>query len=77
MKLREHIRILQLLENHASSKAGMRFILSLEEKLLLGKDKKKFTRQYSNQLIQDISPELIKAARMGREFNDFIIGKGK
>lgn len=75
MELRKHIRSLQLLENQASEKAGMRFILSLNEKFLLGKDGKKFIKQYSKQLIQDISPELIKAAKMGREFNYMIIGK--
>ncbi len=73
--LREHIRKLQLLENEASSKAGMRFLLSLDEKLLLGSNRKKFIKKYGEQLIQDIFPELIKAAKMGREFNDRIIGK--
>jgi len=70
--LRKHIRKLQIMENEASEKAGMRFILSLNEKQLLGKDRKKFIKRYIGNLIQDIFPEVIKAAKMGREFNDRI-----
>lgn len=70
--LRQHIRKLQIIENEASEKAGMRFLLSLNEKQLLGKDRKKFIKKYIENLIQDILPEIIKAAKMGREFNDRI-----
>ena len=70
--LRQHVRKLQILENEASEKAGMRFLLSLNEKLLLGKERKKFIKKYTEDLIQDILPELIKAGKMGREFNDRI-----
>jgi len=70
--LRQHVRKLQILENEASEKAGMRFLLSLNEKLLLGKERKKFIKKYTEDLIQDILPELIKAGKMGRELNDRI-----
>ena len=69
--LRRHMRNLELLENRAAEKAGMRFLL-LEENVLMGKDSREYVKQYINRLLSDIGPELLEAAKMGIRLNERI-----
>jgi len=64
--LRAHVRELQILENKAAEKAGMRFLM-IDEVKLLGKGGEKYARRYIEQLQQDIAPEILEAAKLGKE----------
>ena len=72
MNLREHVREVQLLENKAADKAGMRFQLSLDEKALLGKGYMKYIRKYIRLLEADIAKEVLKSAKLGKELFNVI-----
>lgn len=72
--LRSHVRELQLLENKAAEKAGMRFLISMDERKLLGNKGRSFIRKYIETLSMDIAPEILQAAKMGRELNEEVIG---
>jgi len=71
--LRQHVREVQILENKAAEKAGMRFLLSMDERKLLDKKNKAFIDDYTETLLDDISPELIKAAKIGKELHKEVI----
>jgi len=64
--LRQHIRQLQFTENLAAEKAGMRFLL-LEDEKLLGSRSKSYIRFYTDKLLEDITPEAVQAVKMGKE----------
>jgi len=68
MNLRSHVRELQLLENSAAEKVGMRFML-LKERKLFGKDSRKEINKFLRLVAIDIFPEMIKAAKMGKALN--------
>lgn len=68
MNLREHVRELQMLENKTAEKSGMRFML-LDEKKLFGKDAQSEIAKFIRLISVDIFPEMIKAAKMGKELN--------
>jgi len=68
MNLRSHVRELQLLENSAAEKVGMRFML-LKERKLFGKDSRKEINKFLRLVAVDIFPEMIKAAKMGKALN--------
>jgi hypothetical protein len=74
MKLRESVREVQLLENKAAQKAGLRFLL-LEEDKLFGKGGKDYAVKYVAQLIDDLSPEILQAPRIGLELAADVMGK--
>jgi len=74
MKLRESVREVQLLENKAAQKAGLRFLL-LEEDKLFGKGGKDYAAKYVGQLINDLSPEILRAPRIGLELAADVMGK--
>lgn len=73
--LRQHIRKIQLLENKAAEKAGMRFLLSMDEMKLMKRDNREFRSKYNKLLIDDISPEVVEAAKLGKILNEEITGK--
>jgi hypothetical protein len=73
MKLRSTIREVQQLENDAAEKAGMRFLL-LEDDRLFGKDSRKYISEYIGRLLEDIRPEIIQAAQIGKEFAGEVLG---
>ena len=73
MKLRSTIRSVQQLENDAAEKAGMRFLL-LEDDRLFGKDSQKYISEYIERLLEDIRPEIIQAAQIGKEFAGEVLG---
>lgn len=73
MNLRHHIRDLQLVENDAAEKAGMRFLLSFDESLLLGSKGKEFTDDYVEQLIEDILPEVKRAGEIGKGLREEVL----
>ncbi|HDR68003.1 MAG TPA: hypothetical protein ENN61_03010 [Bacteroidaceae bacterium] len=66
MNLREHVRRVQLLENAAAGKAGMRFRL-LEEDKLLGSGHVKYIKKYVSLLEADIAKEVLQSAKLGKE----------
>jgi hypothetical protein len=67
------IRRTQELENSAADKAGVRFLLFQEEKLL-GKDRDAYIQAYVDMLLADIAPEVIEAAQLGRGFLKVVRG---
>lgn len=71
--LRQHVRQLQVLENEACEKAGMRFRL-LDELKVFGKGGKKYIADFIDQLQRDIAPEVLKAAKLGKELKKEITG---
>jgi len=73
MKLRSTIRRVQQLENDAAEKSGMRFLL-LEDDRLFGKDSQKYISEYIERLLEDIRPEIIEAAQIGKEFAGEVLG---
>ena len=72
--LRGHVRDLQILENKAAEKAGMRFLL-LQEEVLLGKKGSDYVKDYTKQLEEDITPEILEAAKHGMVMNKLMKGK--
>jgi hypothetical protein len=74
--LRAHVRDLQILENKAAEKAGMRFLLLRPDKLF-GKKGSAYTDKFVKQLEEDIAPEILEAAKMGKRMNKEIKGKAK
>ncbi len=73
MNLRQHVRDLQLIENDAAEKAGMRFILSLDDEKLLGSRSEAFIDGYVEQLIKDILPEVKRAGETGKELKEEVL----
>jgi hypothetical protein len=67
------VRKVQLLENAACDKAGVRFLLAQEE-ILLGKGRDEYIRHYIELLLADIAPEVIEAAKIGKVFAGEILG---
>jgi hypothetical protein len=67
------VRRVQLLENAAADKAGVRFLL-VQEEMLLGKGRDEYIRHYIELLLADIAPEVIEAARTGKAFAWEILG---
>jgi hypothetical protein len=69
--LREHVRDLQLVEQAAAEKVGLRFALLKEDRLFKGK-----AGEYMDLFIErmqiDIFPELVEAAKLGMELNSEI-----
>ena len=65
MTLRSHVRKLQQLENKAAEKAGMRFMV-LDEKKLMGGQSEKYVKEFVERLTTDIGPEVLKSAQMGK-----------
>lgn len=70
MNLRQHVRDLQLIENDAAEKAGMRFLLSLDDMRLLGSRSEAFIDDYVERLIKDILPEAKRAGESGKELKE-------
>ena len=73
--LRQHIRKVQLLENKAAEKAGMRFLLSMDEVKLMKRDSREFRAKYIKLLVDDISLEVVEAAKLGKILNKEIMGE--
>jgi hypothetical protein len=72
MKLRETIRRVQLLEQSAADKAGARFLL-LDEGQLTGPKAGEYVTKMANQILKDIVPEIIEAAKIGKELLSEVI----
>lgn len=66
-------RQVQLLENAACDKAGVRFLLFEEEKML-GKERETYIAHYIALVLADIAPEVIEAAKIGKAFAKEIRG---
>jgi len=74
--LREHVRDLQLIEQAAAEKIGLRFALLREDRLLKGKIGE-YAEQFAGIMQIDIFPELVKAAKLGMELNSEIKSGGR
>ncbi len=70
MNLRQHVRDLQIIENEAAEKAGMRFLLSMDEEKLLGSHSEAFIAEYIELLTKDILPEVKRAGEAGKELRE-------
>jgi len=57
---------IEQLERKAAEKAGMRFLFFEEEKAM-GKEGNKYIRRYIERLIEDLKPEILEAAKLGKE----------
>ena len=71
MNLKEHALDLQVLENAATEKAGLRLRL-LDEATLLGKGGKDYARTLTEQILTDITDEVKAAAALGVELGTAI-----
>jgi len=65
-KLRTHVRELQLIENEAADKAGMRFQL-LKQGRLLNSSNSAYIKDFIRKLEYDITPEALAAVKMGKK----------
>ncbi len=74
MNLRAHVRQVQLIENDAAEKAGARFSLFEIEKVIKTKGRKEYIDAYIDRLLLDIQPELEKAAQIGVELGEELLG---
>lgn len=59
-------RKIERLERKAAEKAGMRFLFFDDAKLFV-KDKDKYIENFIERLIEDLMPEILMAARLGKE----------
>jgi hypothetical protein len=66
MDLRDHTLKLQLLEQSAVEKAGLRVRL-LDEGALMGKGGKDYAQSFTETLIADMADEITAAAKLGVE----------
>lgn len=64
MNLRATIRRVQLLEQSAADKAGMRFLL-IDEAQLTGPDAKAYAAAMANRILEEVTPEILEAAKIG------------
>lgn len=72
--LRSHVREVELLENKAADKAGVRFLV-MSELELLKSGRQAYIKKFIDLLLRDIEPEVIAAAKLGRELNAAVTGK--
>ncbi len=66
LELKAHVLRVQKLEQSAADKAGLRSLL-LDETKLLGKQGADYAEAWLEQLIKDITPEILAAAKLGKE----------
>ncbi len=59
-------RKIEELERKAAEKAGMRFLF-FDEAKLFGKQRDKYIADYIERLIKDLWPEILEAAKLGKE----------
>lgn len=71
INLWEHIHDLQLLENQAADKVAEGVLTIQLEKLLVRDEKKRnqYIKEFVSQVELYIFPEVVKAAKMGRDLN--------
>lgn len=78
MKIRAHIRKLQILENEAVDRAGVVFRLTDIDKMITNnKASNKIARKMVKDLEKEITPEIIKAAKMGKTLYKEVMPNGK
>ena len=65
MKLRSHVRQIQMLENKAAEKAGARFAIFEMANVIRKKGRDEYIKLYIDTLLKDIKPELEESAREG------------
>ena len=65
MKLRSHVRQIQVLENRAAEKAGARFAIFEMANVIRKKGRDEYIKLYIDSLLKDIKPELEESAREG------------
>ena len=65
MKLRSHVRQIQVLENRAAEKAGARFAIFEMANVIRKKGRDEYIKLYIDSLLKDIKPELEESARKG------------
>lgn len=63
--LRQHLRELEILENETAEIVGMRLLL-LDERKLLGSKSKAYIAKLVKELENDIFPNVIKSAKLGK-----------
>ncbi len=74
IELKAHTLKVQKLENSAAEKAGLRFRL-LDEVRLMGKTGPAYIEECVDALIADIAPEILGAAKLGKELGEAIRAK--
>ncbi len=71
IELKAHTLKVQRLENRAAEKAGMRFLL-LDEERLFSKGGPAYIAEMVKRMIEDVGPELVGAAKLGKELGEAI-----
>lgn len=74
IELKAHTLKVQRLEQAASVKAGLHFRL-MDESRLMGKTGPAYIEEYVKALIEDVGPEILEAARLGKQLGEAIRGK--
>jgi len=74
IELKGHILKLQKIENRMAERAGLKFRL-MDEARLLGKDGKAYAAEYADALAQDIFEGAREAAELGKELGESINGR--
>ena len=74
IELKGHILKLQKIENRMAERAGLKFRL-MDEARLLGKDGKAYAAEYADALAQDIFEGAREAAELGLELGESINGR--
>jgi hypothetical protein len=74
IELKGHILKLQKVENRMAERAGLKFRL-MEEARLLGKDGKAYAAEYADALVKEIFEGIKEAAELGLELAESINGR--
>ena len=74
IELKGHILKLQKVENRMAERAGLKFRL-MDEARLLGKDGTAYAAEYADALAQDIFEGAREAAELGKELGESINGR--
>jgi hypothetical protein len=73
IELKAHVLLVQKIENKMAERAGLRFRL-MDEARLLGREGKAYAAEYADALAQDILEGAKEAVRLGLELADSMNG---
>lgn len=74
IELKGHILKLQKVESRMAERAGLKFRL-MDEARLLGKDGKAYAAEYADALVRDVFKGVREAAELGLELGESIGGR--